>query len=161
VTGVASPSIDAGLVNRMSLSPHVKRTPIFGLGCVAGAAGIARAADYLRAFPEKTAVLLSVELCSLSWQRDDLSTANLISAGLFADGVAAVVLAGAHTTLPGIEIIATRSTFYLDTEDAMGWDISEKGFRIVLSADVPPIIGTTFVQMQMICWRTTTSPERT
>jgi alkylresorcinol/alkylpyrone synthase len=140
VTGVASPSIDARLVNRMSLSPRIKRTPIFGLGCVAGAAGIARAADYLRAFPDQTAVLLSVELCSLNWQKDDLSTANLISAGLFGDGAAAVIIAGENSPLPGVEIIGTRSTFYPDTEDAMGWDISEKGFRIVLSPGVPQII---------------------
>jgi alkylresorcinol/alkylpyrone synthase len=140
VTGIASPSIDARLVNRMSLSPRIKRTPIFGLGCVAGAAGIARAADYVRAFPDQTAVLLSVELCSLNWQRDDLSTANLISAGLFGDGAAAVIIAGEDTPLQGVEIIATRSIFYPNTEDAMGWDISEKGFRIVLSAGVPEII---------------------
>jgi alkylresorcinol/alkylpyrone synthase len=140
VTGVASPSIDARLVNRMSLSPRIKRTPIFGLGCVAGAAGIARAADYVRAFPDQTAVLLSVELCSLNWQKDDLSTANMISAGLFGDGAAAVIIAGEDTALAGVEIIGTRSTFYSDTEDAMGWDISEKGFRIVLSAGVPQII---------------------
>jgi alkylresorcinol/alkylpyrone synthase len=141
VTGVASPSIDARLVNRMSLSPRIKRTPIFGLGCVAGAAGIARAADYVRAFPDQTAVLLSVELCSLNWQKGDLSTANLISAGLFGDGAAAVVIAGEDTPLSGVEVIATRSNFYPGTEEAMGWDISEKGFRIVLSPDVPEIIG--------------------
>jgi alkylresorcinol/alkylpyrone synthase len=144
VTGVASPSIDARLVNRMSLSPRIKRTPIFGLGCVAGAAGIARAADYVRAFPDQTAVLLSVELCSLNWQKEDLSTANLISAGLFGDGAAAVIIAGEDTPLPGLQIVGTRSTFYPDTEDAMGWDISEKGFRIVLSPAVPQIIREHF-----------------
>jgi alkylresorcinol/alkylpyrone synthase len=144
VTGIASPSIDARLVNRLSLSPRIKRTPIFGLGCVAGAAGIARAADYVRAFPEQTAVLLSVELCSLNWQKDDVSTANLISAGLFGDGAAAVIVTGDDTPLPGITIVGTRSTFYPDTEDAMGWDISEKGFRIVLSPSVPQIIREHF-----------------
>ena len=89
VTGIASPSIDARLVNRMGLSPNIKRNPIFGLGCVAGAAGLARAADYLRGFPEQIAVVLSVELCSLTWQRQDLSYANLIASGLFDDGAAA------------------------------------------------------------------------
>ena len=144
VTGVASPSMDARLVNRMSLSPRIKRTPIFGLGCVAGAAGISRAADYVRAYPDQTAVLLSVELCSLNWQRDDLSTANLISAGLFGDGAASVIIAGKDTAHKGVEIVDTRSTFYPQTEDAMGWDISEKGFRIVLSAAVPQIIREHF-----------------
>jgi alkylresorcinol/alkylpyrone synthase len=144
VTGVSSPSIDARLVNRMSLSPRIKRMPIFGLGCVAGAAGIARAADYVRAFPDQTVVLLSVELCSLNWQKDDLSTANLISAGLFGDGAAAVIITGEDTLLPGVKIVGTRSIFYPDTEDAMGWDISEKGFRIVLSPAVPQIIREHF-----------------
>jgi alkylresorcinol/alkylpyrone synthase len=141
VTGVSSPSIDARLVNRMGLSPRVKRVPIFGLGCVAGAAGIARAADYVRAFPDEVAVLLSVELCSLTWQSEDLSVANLISSGLFGDGAAAVVVAGANTGLTGPAVIATRSVFYPDTEDVMGWRISEKGFRIDLSADVPKVIN--------------------
>ncbi|MGC2111136.1 MAG: 3-oxoacyl-[acyl-carrier-protein] synthase III C-terminal domain-containing protein [Candidatus Korobacteraceae bacterium] len=140
VTGVASPSIDAKLVNLLGLSPNVKRMPIFGLGCVAGAAGVARAADYVRAFPDQIAALVSVELCSLTWQRDDLSVANLISAGLFGDGAAAVLVAGADTKYEGPEILATRSVFYPNTEDVMGWDISEKGFQIVLSADVPKVV---------------------
>lgn len=140
VTGVASPSIDARLVNRMGLAPNIKRNPIFGLGCVAGAAGIARAADYVRAFPDQIAVLLSVELCSLTWQRKDVSVANLISTGLFGDGAAAVVVAGSDTAYTGPEIVATRSTFYPNTEEVMGWDVSEDGFRIVLSPDVPKVI---------------------
>ncbi len=95
VTGLATPSLDARLMNRLDLPANLKRTPIFGLGCVAGAAGIARAADYVRAFPGHVAVLLSVELCSLTLQREDLSIANLISSGLFGDGAAAVVVTGA------------------------------------------------------------------
>jgi len=79
VTGIANPSLDARLINRMGLSPHIKRVPIFGLGCVAGAAGISRAADYVRAYPAQVAALLSVELCSLTVQRDDVSVANVIS----------------------------------------------------------------------------------
>jgi alkylresorcinol/alkylpyrone synthase len=146
VTGVATPSIDARLVNRLGLSPHVKRVPIFGLGCVAGAAGIARAADYVRAFPDEVAVLLSVELCSLTLQREDLSVPNLIASGLFGDGAAAVVVAGAERArrigdagAPGPRILATRSVFYPDSERVMGWDITERGFGIVLSADVPEV----------------------
>ena len=85
-------------------------------------------------------MLLSVELCSLTWQRNDLSIANLISSGLFADGAAAVVVAGDDIAAGGPEIVDTASSFYPDTEDAMGWDISEEGFRIVLSPEVPAII---------------------
>jgi alkylresorcinol/alkylpyrone synthase len=140
VTGVASPSLDALLINRMGLSPNIKRTPIFGLGCVAGAWGVARAADYVRAFPDQIAVVLCVELCSLTWRRDDVSGANLVSTGLFGDGAAAAVIAGADTGLPGPRIIDTRSVFYPDTEEVMGWDISENGFRIVLSPDVPLVV---------------------
>ena len=140
VTGVASPSIDAKLVNRMGLSPNIKRNPMVGLGCVAGAAGIARAADYVRAYPDQIAVVLAVELCSLTWQRDDLSMANMISTGLFGDGAAAAVVAGGNTDFQGPEIVATKSVFYPGSEDVMGWDISESGFHIVLSPDVPKVI---------------------
>ena len=146
VTGIASPTIDARLINRMPFPASVKRTPIFGLGCVAGAAGIARASDYVRAFPKHIALLLSVELCSLTWQDDDQSIANLISCGLFGDGAAAVVITGDEVALPatklpaGPRILATRSTFYRNTEHIMGWDIGDTGFTIVLSPDVPKIV---------------------
>jgi len=140
ISGVASPSIDAKLINRMGLNRNIKRVPIFGLGCVAGAAGIARAADYVRAFPDEVAVLLSVELCSLTIQRDDLSTANLISSGLFGDGAAAVVVCGDRRPCKGPRILATKSVFYPETEDVMGWDIGHTGFRIVLSKEVPNMV---------------------
>jgi len=140
VTGIATPSLDARLVNRLELPSRIKRLPLFGLGCVAGAAGVARAADCVRAFPSEVAVLLSVELCSLTLQRDDLSIPNLISSGLFGDGAAAVVVVGADRAVEGPQVVATRSVFYPDTERVMGWDISERGFQIVLSADVPDMV---------------------
>jgi alkylresorcinol/alkylpyrone synthase len=140
VTGIASPSLDARLVNRMGMSPRIKRLPIFGLGCVAGAAGIARAADYVRAFPHHVVALLSVELCSLTLQKEDVSMANLISAALFGDGAAAVIVVGGERNYPGAEIVDTRSIFYPQTEHIMGWDISEKGFQIVLSPTLPQLI---------------------
>ncbi len=140
VTGISSPSIDALLVNRMGLPANIRRVPIFGLGCVAGAAGIARAADYVRAYPSQAAALVSVELCSLTIQRDDLSVANLISSGLFADGSAAVIVTGDEVNAHGPAILATRSVFYPDTEEMMGWKVTEKGFRITLSPEVPTLI---------------------
>lgn len=141
VTGVATPSLDARLMNRLGLPSSVKRIPIFGLGCVAGAAGIARAFDYVRAYPEQVAVLLSVELCSLTLQRNDLSIPNLIATGLFGDGAAAVVISGeGRQSASGPRVVDTRSVFYPDTEEVMGWDISERGFGIVLSADVPKMV---------------------
>jgi alkylresorcinol/alkylpyrone synthase len=140
VTGISSPSIDALLINKMGLSPNIRRVPIFGLGCVAGAAGIARQADYVRAYPKQAAALVSVELCSLTLQRDDMSVANLISSGLFADGSAAVIVIGDELERPGPEILATRSVFYPNTEEMMGWKVSEKGFKITLSPEVPVLI---------------------
>ncbi len=140
VTGISSPSIDALLINQMGLCRNIRRLPVFGLGCVAGAAGISRAADYVRAYPQQIAVVLSVELCSLTLQREDISMANLISSGLFGDGAAAVIVAGADCGLAGPTILATRSVFYPDTEEMMGWDVSEKGFRIVLSREIPDLV---------------------
>lgn len=151
VTGIAAPSIDARLANLMNFPTNIKRTPIFGLGCVAGAAGIARAADYVRAFPKQYALLLSVELCSLTWQDNDQSIANLIACGLFGDGAAAVVLAGEETPLgrkptsvqdPCPKVLDTRSTFYPNTEHIMGWKINDTGFNIVLSPEVPGLVKT-------------------
>jgi len=145
VTGISTPSLDARLMNRLRLRSDVKRVPIFGLGCVAGAAGLARAADYVKAYPKSVAVLLSVELCSLTLQRKDLSMANLISSGLFGDGAAAAVLYGEERETTGSEsarpeIVATRSVFYPDSEEVMGWAISESGFQVVLSAEVPEVV---------------------
>jgi alkylresorcinol/alkylpyrone synthase len=140
VTGIAAPSLDARLINRMGLSPNIKRIPIFGLGCVAGAAGISRAADYVRAYPDQAAALLSIELCSLTLQREDISMAHLISAMLFGDGAAATIVVGSERESEGPQILATKSIFYPNTERVMGWDISEKGFRIVLSPEVPDTV---------------------
>src|SRR5580704_15944468 len=140
VTGVSSPSVDARLVNRMGLSPQIKRNPIFGLGCVAGAAGLARAADYVRAYPDQIAVLLSVELCSLTFQRDDLSVANLIAAALFGDGAAAAVIGGAARARQGApRIVTSSSVLYSDTEDMSGWEIVDGGFKIILSTKIPEV----------------------
>ncbi|MFZ4176153.1 type III polyketide synthase, partial [Streptomyces griseoincarnatus] len=116
ITGVAAPSLDARLAGRVGLRPDVKRLPVFGLGCVAGAAGIARVHDYLRGHPGGTAVLLTVELCSLTLQKGDDSRANLVAGALFGDGAAALVArAGVTGTGAGAEpaagpsVVATRS----------------------------------------------------
>jgi alkylresorcinol/alkylpyrone synthase len=140
VTGVASPSLDARLINRLRLRPDLKRTPIFGLGCAAGAIGLSRAADYVLAYPRQVAVLLAVEICSLTMRRDDLSIANLIATGIFADGAAVAVVGGEEGHTAGPKILDHRSVFYPQTEDIMGWDISERGFGIVLSPELPALI---------------------
>jgi alkylresorcinol/alkylpyrone synthase len=144
VTGVATPSLDARLVNRLGLRNNVKRVPMFGLGCVAGAAGISRMHDYLKGHPDQVGVLLSVELCSLTLQRGDFSVANLIASGLFGDGAAAVVGLGENRArqlgCTGPRIVETQSRFYPNTERVMGWDIGDNGFKIVLDASVPDLV---------------------
>ncbi|MCX4679535.1 type III polyketide synthase [Streptomyces sp. NBC_01433] len=141
VTGVAAPSVDARLVGRLGLRPDVKRLPVFGLGCVAGAAGVARLHDYLLGSPDHVAVLLSVELCSLTFQRDDVTPANLVATGLFGDGAAAVVVTGERRSRAvGPEVVATRSRMYPDTESIMGWDIRSSGFKVVLDPVVPDVV---------------------
>lgn len=140
VTGIAAPSVDARLVGRLGLRPDVRRVPMFGLGCVAGAAGISRLHDYLLGRPDDVAVLLSVELCSLTLQRDDVSGANLVASALFGDGAAAVVATGSRRTAPGPVVVDSRSHLYPDTERALGWDITGSGFRIVLDASVPDLV---------------------
>ncbi|MYV97174.1 3-oxoacyl-[acyl-carrier-protein] synthase III C-terminal domain-containing protein [Streptomyces sp. SID3343] len=142
VTGIAVPSIDARLVGRLGLRPDVKRLPVFGLGCVAGVAGIARVHDYLRGWPEHVAVLVSVELCSLTVQRDDSSAANVVAGALFGDGAAAVVACGDARTGPGRgpRVVSSRSRLYPHSEGVMGWQVGESGFRIVLDPSVPDVV---------------------
>lgn len=144
VTGVAVPPMEARVAARLGLRTDVKRVPMFGLGCVAGAAGVARLHDYLLGHPDDVAVLLSVELCSLTMQRDDTSVANLVASGLFGDGAAAVVMVGRNradgTGLP--RVLATRSRLYPDSERAMGWDVAASGLRIVLGVEVPELVRT-------------------
>jgi alkylresorcinol/alkylpyrone synthase len=145
VTGVASPSIDAKVANALELPRQIRRTPMFGLGCVGGAAGVARMADYLRGHPDDTAVLLSAELCSLTLERRDPSVADYVAAALFGDGASAVVgMGGRAAAEAGLEAAPTirgsRSYFYRDTEWVMGWDVGADGFGLVLSGDLPEVI---------------------
>jgi alkylresorcinol/alkylpyrone synthase len=145
VTGVAAPSIDARMAGRVGLRADVKRVPLFGLGCVAGAAGVARLHDYLRGAPDEVAVLVSVELCSLTMQRGDDSTANLVATGLFGDGATAVVAVGDGRAsrvprVSGPRVVDSRSHLYPDTERTMGWDVSGSGLKIVLDSDVPELV---------------------
>ena len=144
VTGIATPSLDARLVNTVGFRTDIKRTPMFGLGCVAGAAGTARLYDYLQAYPDQIAVLLSVELCSLTLQRNDLSVPNLIASGLFGDGAAALIGIGERRAkemgLRGPKVTQTQSRFYPDTERVMGWDVEDTGFKIILSSSVPDVV---------------------
>ncbi len=144
VTGVTVPSLDARIAARLGLRPDVRRVPLLGLGCMAGAAGIARTHDMIKSSVDEVAVLVSVELCSLTVQRDDPSAANMIASGLFGDGAAAVVLVGPQhpLALTGPRVMDTRSHLYPGTDRAMGWDVGSTGLKIVLGAEVPELVET-------------------
>lgn len=145
VTGVGAPSLDVALHREMGFRSDVKRIPSFGLGCVAGASGLARVADYLAGHPTGVALVVSVELCSLTIQWDDASMANVIGTGLFGDGAAAVVMTGEnHPLARGPRVVASQSSLYPDSEQMIGWEIGEPGFRLMLHAGVPGLIGEHF-----------------
>jgi alkylresorcinol/alkylpyrone synthase len=140
VTGVAVPSLDALLIPRLGLRSDVKRVPMFGLGCVAGAAGLARIHDYLLAWPRQTAVLLAVELCSLSIPLVDASVSDLVVSALFGDGSAAVVVRGSEVPARGPRIVATHSEVCPDSSDVLGWRLGSDGFRIVLTTELADVV---------------------
>jgi alkylresorcinol/alkylpyrone synthase len=148
VTGIAVPSLDARIAGRLGLRPDVRRVPIFGLGCVAGAAGVARLHDYLRGAPDDVAVLVSVEVCSLMYAAAEPTMATLVGSALFGDGAAAVVAVGEHRGLQdgmtGPDVLATRSRLYPDSLGTMGWNVGASGFQLVLSPDLPDLIEQYF-----------------
>ncbi|WP_040208434.1 type III polyketide synthase [Neobacillus jeddahensis] len=146
-TGISTPSIDARIMNELAFNPHTKRVPIWGLGCAGGAAGLSRAYEYCLAFPKAKVIVLSVELCSLTFQRNDLSKSNLIGTSLFADGVACALICGDDSgrenfsrkaTSPSI--LATQSTLMENSLDVMGWEIRNSGLFVIFSRDIPHII---------------------
>lgn len=144
-SGLSTPSIDARLVHRLGMSSHVKRTPIWGLGCAGGAAGLARACEYARAFPESRVLLLTVELCSLTFRRNDHSKSNLVATSLFGDGAAAALIAGDRAQIPRVpslrpRMLDTMSTTWPDSLNVMGWEVTDDGLKVVFSRDIPTIV---------------------
>ncbi|MDA8351615.1 MAG: type III polyketide synthase [Firmicutes bacterium] len=144
-SGLATPSIDARMVHRLGLDLHVKRTPIWGLGCAGGASGLARAYEYTRAFPDSLVVILAVELCSLTFRPNDRSKSNFVATSLFADGAAAVLLAGDEVALPKDmesqpQVVDTMTTTWPDSLDVMGWDVTDDGLKVIFSRDIPGIV---------------------
>ncbi|MGF7087818.1 alkylresorcinol/alkylpyrone synthase [Kroppenstedtia sanguinis] len=144
-SGLATPSIDARIVNGLGLNRHVKRTPIWGLGCAGGASGLARACEYARAFPDSRVVLLAVELCSLTFRLNDRSKSNLVATSLFADGAAAVLVAGDDAQIPGESgagpmVLDTMTTTWPNSLDVMGWDVTDDGLKVVFSRDIPGVV---------------------
>lgn len=140
-TGFMIPSVDAYLINKFGLRQDVKRLPITELGCAAGAMALSRAHDYLMAYPEHKVVVLAVELPSLTYRTKDFRVANLVSAALFGDGAAGVLLSGEPSQ---VGIRATRTHFFYDTLEMMGFDLSASGFKIILDKQIAPLVKAHF-----------------
>jgi alkylresorcinol/alkylpyrone synthase len=138
-TGFMIPSLDAHLINLMGFRSNVRRMPFTELGCAAGAMALGRAADFLKANPGGNVLIIAVELPSLTFQRKDISQANLISSILFGDGAAAVLVTGRH--VPGPKIMVSETYTFPDSLGAMGFDLRDSGFHILLAKDVPEMIG--------------------
>lgn len=145
-SGLATPSLDARLMNELPFSRNMKRIPIWGLGCAGGAAGLSRAFEYCRAFPDQKVLVVAVELCSLTFQKDDVSKSNLIGTSLFSDGAAAVLIAGDQAFIEKKPkqhvpfIIDTQSTLLENSLDVMGWDIKDNGLYVVFAKSIPALI---------------------
>jgi alkylresorcinol/alkylpyrone synthase len=148
-SGISTPSIEARIMNKLSFSPHTKRIPIWGLGCAGGASGIARAHDYCIAYPSAKVLVVSIELCSLTFQIKDKSKSNLVGTSLFADGVACALIVGEEANidqalkLPAIpNIQAIQTTLMPNSEDVMGWNVKDDGLHVVFSKDIPQIVSS-------------------
>jgi alkylresorcinol/alkylpyrone synthase len=140
-TGIATPSLDARLLDRLGLARTIRRLPIFGMGCVGGTIGLARAAMMAQALPGSTVLLLVVELCALWFRRDDLTKSNIVATALFGDGAAAAVLRAGGS---GPAICASGEYTFEDSLDVMGWDIADDGLRAIFSRDIPQLVETRF-----------------
>lgn len=143
-TGLATPSLDALIINKMRLNENINRLPIFGLGCAGGVAGFAKASVLAKANPNAIVLLVAVELCSLTFLRNDFSKSNFIGSSLFADGVAALIITGDHQKNKikcNINFLATQSKLYYDSLDVMGWEFLDKGFKVLFSQNIPNIIA--------------------
>jgi alkylresorcinol/alkylpyrone synthase len=146
-TGHATPSLDARLINQLGLRPDTARLPIWGLGCAAGAAGLARAFDYCSAYPNQVVLLTALECCSLTFIREDLTAKNLIGTALFGDGAAAALVIGDGIELAGPALRARGSYLFPDSYDIMGWKFVDDGMELVLSPELPELIRRELPQL--------------
>ena len=143
-TGLSTPSLDALIINKMKLDPHIGRIPVFGLGCAGGVAGFAKACTLAKANPDAIVLFVAVELCSLTFMRSDFSKSNFVGSSLFSDGVAACIITGDNQpvrTNSSISFLGAQSKLYYDTLDVMGWEFMDSGFKVLFSHDIPTIIG--------------------
>lgn len=161
-TGLATPSLDALLVDRLGLRPDVERVPIWGLGCAGGAAGLARASDLARANPGNRYLLVSLELCSLAFLQEDLSKRMIVAAALFGDGCAGALVAGDDLDVDGPRIEASASHKWPDTQGVMGWEVADEGLGVVMSRRIPEIVADELGPVaRSFCKRSGTTLEET
>ncbi len=144
-TGIAAPSLDAHLFNALEFKPALLRTPIWGMGCGGGVAAMARANDWLKSYPKKTALVVALELCSLTFIRNDLSKSNFVATALFGDGCGALLMVGdehpqAAAGGPALRIEATDAVTWQDSLEVMGWEVTDAGLRVVFSKNIPRIV---------------------
>lgn len=140
-TGLATPSVDALIINKMRLNPHINRIPVWGLGCGGGVSGMAKANTVAKADPNAIVLLVAVELCSLTLIKSDYSKSNFIGSSLFSDGIAACIVKGDnHIADKRIRYLASSSKLYYDSLDVMGWDFQDTGFKVLFSKDIPTFI---------------------
>lgn len=143
-TGLSTPSLDALIINEMKLNQNIGRIPVFGLGCGGGVSGFSKANILAKANPDAVVLLVTVELCSLTFLRNDYSKSNFIGASLFADGVAACIITGDNHPVRAkceISLLAAQSKLYYETLDVMGWEFLDGGFKVLFSQDIPNIIS--------------------
>ncbi len=136
-TGIATPSLDAMLMGRLGLRADIRRLPVFGLGCAGGVLGLARAADFARAWPGARVLFLVVELCALSFRRSDSSKSNVVATALFGDGAAAAIV-GCDGEGPAIG--ASGEHTWPNSLGIMGWDVAEDGLKAIFSRDIPALV---------------------
>jgi alkylresorcinol/alkylpyrone synthase len=137
-TGIATPSLDALIMNRLGLPTNIVRLPIFGLGCAGGVAGLSHAANLARTLPEGDVLFLAVELCALTFRQGDISKSNIIAAALFGDGATAMVIGRPGS--PGQRLGAAGMKTWPDSLDVMGWHVEDDGLGVLFSRDIPSLV---------------------
>jgi alkylresorcinol/alkylpyrone synthase len=140
-TGIATPSLDALVVEKMGLRRDIRRLPIFGLGCAGGVLGLARAADVAKANPGSKVLFLVVELCALTFRKNDTSKSNIVATALFGDGAAGAILS---TDGDGPEIGASGEYTWPDSLDIMGWEVEEDGLKARFAQSIPSLVAADF-----------------
>ncbi|MFC4557343.1 type III polyketide synthase [Virgibacillus kekensis] len=145
-TGIATPSLDTYLFNERPFREDTVRMPLWGLGCAGGAIGLSRAFEWLCAHPEKNALVVCCELCSLTFQRNDFRKSNLIGTALFGDGAAASLILGdkspyqeySRGTKPKIK--QTSSMTKKHSNSVMGWNVTNEGLEVIFSKSIPSLV---------------------